>query len=525
MGIRKELQPREDDNDSVSLAQACFYMKPEQKNLFCTVMKNAKLPKGVCFEYFKSRASEGDENIRVAIRKALPKNVSLALIRLGNFFRSICSKVKRRRDLEKMQSEIVEITCELGKIFHPTFFDIMPHLLIHLVNEIKLGGPAHLRWMYSIERNLCMYKAFVRNRSCPEASIAEGFLAEECLNICSRYLHDGVKTRFSRYTTVDDECPQNLSPIFPMIGHPIGSKKKNTFLMDPQLCYEAHRYALFNTSDEQVEKFIEEHKNLIGSHSRSNAWERARKHSQEFNNWFAKKVKNIEEPDYLRWLAKGPNTIAKRYTAYFMNGYRFHTIERDSRCKSQNSGVTLSATTDSFASSRDQNPIDGEVIYYGAIQDIIKIDYWGCFSVVLFRCDWFRNEINEYGLTRVYFNKLCSIDDPFVLASQVYQVFYVEDPVEKDVYYARNKVPIDLYYLEEENCPNIEDAFWREPNDHIGPLSGLVDADVRWSRDDVPVDVVDNPSNAQHSNDTIIETSEEEDEFDDTDWDWMESDD
>ena len=44
----------------------------------------------------------------------------------------------------------------------------------------------------------------------------------------------------------------------------------------------------------------------------------------------------------------------------------------------------------------------------------------------------------------------------------------MEDPVEKNVYYARNKVPVDLYDLEEENCPNIEETFWREPNDDIG---------------------------------------------------------
>ncbi|XP_075080438.1 uncharacterized protein LOC107798997 [Nicotiana tabacum] len=374
MGIREELQPREDDDGSVSLAKACFYMEPKQKSLFCTVIKNAKLPKGYASNIservqVKEMKISGYKShdahfimhylLQVAVRKELPKSVSLALIRLGNIFRAICSKVIRRRDLEKMTSEIVEINCELEKIFHPTFFDIMPHLPIHLVNEIKLGGPAHLRWMYPIERNLCKYKAFVRNRSCPEASIAEGFLAEEC--------------------------------------HPIGSKKKNTFLMDPQLCYEEHQYALFNTGDEQVETFIE--------------------------------------------------------------------------------------------------------------------------------CDWFRNELDEYGLTRVYFKKLCSTDDPFLLASQVYQVFYVEDPIEKDVYYTRNKVPVDLYDLEEENCPNIEDAFWREPNDDVGSLSGLVDVEFGCSRNDVPVDVVDIPSNAQHSHDTIIETSEEENEFDDTDWDWMESDD
>ncbi|KAH0722325.1 hypothetical protein KY290_005006 [Solanum tuberosum] len=121
--------------------------------------------------------------------------------------------------------------------------------------------------------------------------------------------------------------------------------------------------------------------------------------------------------------------------------------------------------------------------------------------------------------------KIVDTDNPFVLASQVHQVFYVEDPIEKNVYYARNKVPVDLYDLEEESCPNIEETFWREPNDDIGSSERLLDVDVRWSREDLPVDIIDVPSIAQHSQDVAMETSEEEDDFDDTDWDWMEADD
>lgn len=238
-----------------------------------------------------------------------------------------------------------------------------------------------------------------------------------------------------------------------------------------------------------------------------------------------KRVKNVEMPDYLLRLAKGPNWVAKRYTAYWVNGYRFHTKAQDTPCKTQNSGVTLSATTDSFASARDQNPINGEVIYYGVIHDVIEIDYYGCFSVVLFGCDWFYNEVDEYGLTHIYLNRLCSTDDPFVLASQVHQVFYVEDPVEKGVYYSRNKVPIDVYDLVEKNSPNIGETFWREPNDEIGSLSRLNNADIRWSRDDVPINIVHMSSNAQDLKDTTKEILDEEDEIDDTDWDWMEADD
>ncbi|KAH0725313.1 hypothetical protein KY284_001178 [Solanum tuberosum] len=40
-----------------------------------------------------------------------------------------------------------------------------------------------------------------------------------------------------------------------------------------------------------------------------------------------------------------------------------------------------------------------------------------------------------------------------------------------------------------------------------------------------PVDIIDLPSLAQHSEDVTMETLEEEDDFDDTDWDWMEVDD
>ena len=40
-------------------------------------------------------------------------------------------------------------------------------------------------------------KGFVRNKARPEGSIAEAYIANECLNFCSLYLRD-VETRFTR---------------------------------------------------------------------------------------------------------------------------------------------------------------------------------------------------------------------------------------------------------------------------------------------------------------------------------------
>jgi hypothetical protein len=36
-------------------------------------------------------------------------------------------------------------------LFPPSFFNVMVHLVVHLAEEAKVGGPVHYRWMYPIE--------------------------------------------------------------------------------------------------------------------------------------------------------------------------------------------------------------------------------------------------------------------------------------------------------------------------------------------------------------------------------------
>jgi hypothetical protein len=42
----------------------------------------------------------------------------------------------------------------LEQEFSPSFFEIVTHLLIHLVEELKLCGLVQTHWMYFIERYL-----------------------------------------------------------------------------------------------------------------------------------------------------------------------------------------------------------------------------------------------------------------------------------------------------------------------------------------------------------------------------------
>ena len=80
----------------------------------------------------------------IAIQCVLPKHVKKAVIRLCFFFNSLCSNVVDVSTLEKLQAKHVVTLCLLEKYFPPSFFDIIIHLTVHLVNEVRLCGPVYL---------------------------------------------------------------------------------------------------------------------------------------------------------------------------------------------------------------------------------------------------------------------------------------------------------------------------------------------------------------------------------------------
>ena len=61
----------------------------------------------------------------------------------------------------------------------------------------------------------------------------------------------------------------------------------------------------------------------------------------------------------IKWLARGPLEIVRRYSGYIVNGVRFHTKTRERCLKTQNSGIVVTVKTLSYASSRDKNPKEG----------------------------------------------------------------------------------------------------------------------------------------------------------------------
>ena len=75
-------------------------------------------------------------------------------------------------------------------------------------------------------RYLHKLNTYVRNKARPEGSIAEGYLADECITFCSRYLRQ-AETKFNRLERNDDggeplSDTSRLS-IFSFLGKSVGT--------------------------------------------------------------------------------------------------------------------------------------------------------------------------------------------------------------------------------------------------------------------------------------------------------------
>ncbi|XP_030946005.1 uncharacterized protein LOC115970519 [Quercus lobata] len=247
MGIRRELHLQRKDHDKYMIPPACFHMTALEKDGFLQVLRDVKVPDGYASNIsrrvnLKERKISGlkshdnhilmQQLLPIALRGSLPSHVIRPLMKLACFFRKICSKTLTALDIASAEADIAVTLCELEKIFPPSFFTVMVHLVMHLATEARIGGPVQYRWMYPIERYLSRLKSYVRNRAAPEGCIAEGYIVEECLTFCSRYM-EGVETIFSRPTRTMEESTGAVSSV----------------ALESRELTQAHRYVLFNSEN------------------------------------------------------------------------------------------------------------------------------------------------------------------------------------------------------------------------------------------------------------------------------------
>lgn len=131
---------------------------------------------------------------------------------------------------------------------------------------------------------------------------------------------------------------------------------------------------------------------------------------------------SVEATDELYALACGPDNRIQSYPGCIVNGVRYIIEDRDKGHVTQNCGI--------FVSGENENTTND---FYGVLKDVIQLNYMFNFSVVLFQCVWFDTNVKKKRIQKDY--DYTSIDvsrewfqcDPYILAIQAEQVFYLDD--------------------------------------------------------------------------------------------------
>ncbi|GKA46910.1 uncharacterized protein Tco_0739793 [Tanacetum coccineum] len=422
LGIKPELFARQEE-DKTTLPPAGYTLKNAEKDIFCETLSNIRVPQGYCLN-FSSLVNLKDmkliglkshnyhmlmqEFLPIAIRSIMHPPTRYAISRFCFFFKFICRKEISLQELDKLQLELVVTLCLLEKFFPPSFFDIMIHLTVHLTREVKLCGPICFRWMYPFERCMKIIKGHVRNRNRPEGCIAEETITEETIEFFSEY-HKTMKT----------------------IGIP--PDKHVTNKNEDEKPLSAGKSS--EVSGEVFQKAHLRHKKVLKT---KNPGKRIallkNEHSKSFAKWLRKEVERelaISKDSVsktIRWISYGPRVTIVKYEAYNINGYTFRTKSNDGIVY-QNSGVSVEAVdlhiSKEVATTR-------KAFYYGVLQEIWVLDY-RFRQIPLFKCEWVNHKAGgvkhdpNLSYTLIDLNSLGHKDGPFILASQVRQVFYMKD--------------------------------------------------------------------------------------------------
>lgn len=175
-----------------------------------------------------------------------------------------------------------------------------------------------------------------------------------------------------------------------------------------------------------------------------------RTHHEKFHEWFkshvAQLIANGEDVSKeIKTLDNGPFLATRKCNSYTIDGYHFPKKSYDEGRPTQSSGVTVVSQIMSSSCEDSENLMVRNKIYYGMITEILELNYNNKGSIVLFKCDWVDNcledkwvQVDDLGVTRVNFKHLLKSDEPFTLASQANQVYYVQDGLDKDWCFVRS---------------------------------------------------------------------------------------
>ena len=148
--------PSDNKTDKGRQYLSSYALTKAEKEIFFECLSSIKVPAGFSsnIKGIINMAEKKFQNLKshdchvlmtqllpVALRGLLPENVRLPIVKLCAFLNAISQKVIDRESLERLQKDVVQCLVSFELVFPPSFFDIMTHLLLHLVEEIAILGP------------------------------------------------------------------------------------------------------------------------------------------------------------------------------------------------------------------------------------------------------------------------------------------------------------------------------------------------------------------------------------------------
>jgi hypothetical protein len=348
LNVKKELHPVPEGNGKYTLPAASFNLTPEERRAICTFLKGIKVStrfssnvkrlvsmKDLLVKNFKAHDCHVMPLVflPIAIRVIKPEFLKIAIHRMCYFFTKISQKMIGKKELSDLHEFVVETQNQLEMCLPPAFFDIMPHLMIHMVHQIEALGPCYLHEMWSYERFMSVLSRYVHNQAYPEDSMIEGYSTEEVIECYQEYLK-GKKV----IGKPDSRHKGRLA------GK--GTRERKVFIDEDYKAISQAYYCVMQ-SMKLMEPYINEHLTIIREESNGHTDEWVMKqHKQQFTTWL--KDQNIPlgetiDDITISRLAKGPSRQVTTWQAYDINGYTYYTHAKDSTCVNQNNDVRIEA--------------------------------------------------------------------------------------------------------------------------------------------------------------------------------------
>ena len=246
--------------------KAIYTLTKEEKKKVCKWLRSLKFPDGYASNVGRCVQSDGcslagmkshdchvfmQRLLSIAFKEFLPPTVWGPLTELSILFQLICSSTVSVDQMVQLQSTVALLLCKLERIFPPSFFDSMEHLVVHLPYEAKICGPVQYRWMYPFERNLNHLKRMIGNVNHVEGSICSAYLREEMSNFSVHYFPSHVPSKLRKPARNDAyQDDGNAISIFNYPGEK-GGKTKRRWMTKGNEMDVAHTYVLLNCPEVQ----------------------------------------------------------------------------------------------------------------------------------------------------------------------------------------------------------------------------------------------------------------------------------